>query len=549
MTVLRLLLLGAGVVASTPPASTAQSGAPLPAVAFAEDRSEFTFSYHGNISFPNAVWVVGSTPELGAWDVTKSVKLSQMGSSTWELPTSMPAGRAFEYKFISRSILAGTGGDPTNATDLTGVLWGQSSGLRVSPRRVIWARLEIPDPLVRWINADGAVGSASFRRVAVGGSDGDWFYLAPAAGIPEQGGSFWIESGDGSVRIPSDGAFTTTLVELFLQGGEIFAYEPAPVVSAPQRRVIQVTTTDPDLGYTFDRRLVIYLPRGYDEHTERRYPVLYFHDGQVAFSDNPNRAWHAQIANAEGAAAGLMREAILVGVFHGSDRGADYLDPSIMGRGDLYLHWLSEHVKPLIDASYRTLTGPRDTGSVGASFGGVAAIYHGWERPDVFGLIGSFSPSFWATSIDNTLEEGDAKGVRVYLDSGDSGTSNDGYENTSVARDRILRRAAEPNVFGEHVYHVVGHGDQHHEVYWAERLPNAMRFLLPAHEQTGGFPKICEADFVEPWGVINLNDLLVYLGEFTTRSGNAQLVEPFVDAPDLNDLLAYINRYAGGCTD
>jgi len=64
------------------------------------------------------------------------------------------------------------------------------------------------------------------------------------------------------------------------------------------------------------------------------------------------------------------------------------------------------------------------------------------------------------------------KPARVYVDNGDSGPSNDDMTNTAA-----LAQAYQ-NVGYITVQHVVGHGDQHNETAWAERLPGALRFLL-----------------------------------------------------------------------
>ncbi|MEM0982959.1 MAG: alpha/beta hydrolase-fold protein [Planctomycetota bacterium] len=521
---------------------------PAPATAsFAAERGLVTLSYDGSVSFPQAVWVVGSTPELGAWDVTKAVKMVPTGGASWGIDIALPAGQSFEYKFISRSILAGSGDDPVNASDLSGVQSMQVPGEAAFDVRSVWARLEMTEPSVHWIDANGQAGSVRLRAAVLNDDVSNPVFFAPSAGTVAEGAVFWIEDGASDARIPAEGAFNSTLKRVFVQDGDLYSYEPAHHVSAPRRNGFRFQASDTAMDYAFDRQVDVYLPRGYDEHSDRSYPVLYFQDGQVAFSDNPNRAWHAQQASHDLARQGLAREMIIVAIHHGSDRGADYLDPSIMGEGDKYLDFLVNHLKPHVDSTYRTLTGPEHTGSVGASYGGVAAFYHGWQRPDVFGLVGAFSPSFWATAIETGVQYGGARDIKVYLDSGDAGNSNDGYENTLVTRDRLLLRNEVPNTYGDAIYHVVGHGDLHHERYWAQRLPNAMRYLLPAYEQTGPLPDVCDADFAEPWNVVNLQDLFVYIGAYLDGSAEAQLAYPFGSTPDINDLFAYIAAYTEGC--
>jgi hypothetical protein len=68
-----------------------------------------------------------------------------------------------------------------------------------------------------------------------------------------------------------------------------------------------------------------------------------------------------------------------------------------------------------------------------------------------------------------------AKPLRVYVDSGDSGPSNDDVTNTTelAARYRSVGYTDKKDLL-----HVVAPGAQHNEIYWAARLPGAMRFLL-----------------------------------------------------------------------
>ena len=87
----------------------------------------------------------------------------------------------------------------------------------------------------------------------------------------------------GSGPAPS-GHYATPLDAFFLQDGHLFTYVPAPAVS-PHRR--DYDPADPPLVRSAilgeERGYRVMLPRGYDEHQTRRYPVLYAHDGWLWF--------------------------------------------------------------------------------------------------------------------------------------------------------------------------------------------------------------------------------------------------------------------------
>ena len=102
---------------------------------------------------------------------------------------------------------------------------------------------------------------------------------------------------------------------------------PSGFVSASQ--VIKI----PDFaGSLPPRALYVYLPRGYAEHIDKRYPVLYMHDGQNCFEtyseDSYAGTWRAEEAADAVIGSGQMRECIIVGVSNGrNERMAEYLPP------------------------------------------------------------------------------------------------------------------------------------------------------------------------------------------------------------------------------
>ena len=117
---------------------------------------------------------------------------------------------------------------------------------------------------------------------------------------------------------------------------------------------------------------------------------------------------------------------------------------------------------------------------MGSSLGGLASAYAGVTRADVFGLVGEMSPSTWwgGTVIlaeVSTTPTRPAKPLRVYVDSGDSGASNDDVVNTTELAARY-RKAGYTDA--KDLLHVVQPGAQHNEFYWAQRLPAALHFLL-----------------------------------------------------------------------
>ncbi len=238
------------------------------------------------------------------------------------------------------------------------------------------------------------------------------------------------------------------------------------------------------LGNT--RGVYVYLPPTYLENPTARMPVLYLHDGQNLF--DPAAAfggvtWRVPETMDAAASDGRFREAIVVGPENaGADRIAEYT-PTVDatyggGRGALYLRMLIEELRPKVDAELRTRPGREDTVLLGSSLGGLISSYAGTRHGDVFGLVGAMSPSVWwddRVLLDEVAQSSPPLPLRVYVDSGDSGPSNDGVTDTAALASAYRTLGY---VDGVTLRSVVQAGATHTESAWASRLPGALEFLL-----------------------------------------------------------------------
>jgi len=244
----------------------------------------------------------------------------------------------------------------------------------------------------------------------------------------------------------------------------------------------------------FPGRMVrVWLPPGY-KTGQARYPVVYVHDGQNFFDPGgPFGSWSADKVAAEEMRAGRVRTAILVGIDNTPDRVREYLPPpdvvpegrpaaGEVGRADLSARYLLEVVKPYIDRTYRTLRGRDHTLALGASMGGVVSHYLLDRHGDVFHAAGVFSPAYWASPkfFAESLRKPKPPG-RIYLDMGTR-------EGRSYWPDVI--RLYQHWVTGgagirEDLWFQAGIRAEHNERAWKERLPAALRFLLPPESGSG----------------------------------------------------------------
>ena len=220
-----------------------------------------------------------------------------------------------------------------------------------------------------------------------------------------------------------------------------------------------------------EHRFRVFLPPGYHENTLKKYPVLYMHDGQNLFFEEEafvGNTWRTDEVLNMLDKMNAIEEVIVVGIFP-HNRITEYTMPGYKDYG----RFLVEVLKPLIDAKYRTLPGPRTTAVMGSSLGGVVSFYLGWQWPDVFGKIACLSSTF--TYRDNLLDRVSSerkRKIRIYLDSGWPG---DNYEATRSMRDRLMWKGYRP---GSELFYLAFPEAKHDENAWAARSPIPFQFLF-----------------------------------------------------------------------
>lgn len=257
--------------------------------------------------------------------------------------------------------------------------------------------------------------------------------------------------------------------------------------------------------YVPSRQVWIWLPPDYSP--QQRYPVIYFHDGQMLFDSA--QTWNRQEWKVDETAALLIRQKqippfIAVGVANGGLRryteyfpakALSYLPRAHRDTGmlrmvgkplaDDYLKFLVYELKPFVDSTYATLPGARHTFLAGASMGGLISLYGALEYPNVFGgaaclsthWIGGFVPdTLIAAALHDYLADHLPKPgrIRLYFDYGTE-TLDRFYEPFQKHADRILQEAGySPQNWMTRRFD----GDEHAERAWSRRLAVPLVFLL-----------------------------------------------------------------------
>jgi enterochelin esterase-like enzyme len=240
------------------------------------------------------------------------------------------------------------------------------------------------------------------------------------------------------------------------------------------------------------RYLRVWLPPGYDDagNAGRHYPVLYLNDGQNLFESST--AFAGVEWQVDETADRLIREStvppmILVGMDNtGKERIREYMPfrsmhPRMLRvQGRYYPDFLMKEVMPFVERNYRAATGPENTGLGGSSLGGLIALYTAIARPGTIGRLLLESPSLWASGRQLVKESRSVRiwPERMFLAVGSSEAGSAARSRTVVDDVRELAAIMRRAVLSEsRLRLVVKDGAGHNEAAWAERFPEALRFL------------------------------------------------------------------------
>ena len=230
-----------------------------------------------------------------------------------------------------------------------------------------------------------------------------------------------------------------------------------------------------------DRKVIAYLPPGYEEEAERSYPILYMQDGQNLFGETGWRMAESADAAIE---AGEVEPLIIVGIASARERRIAEYTPTMDwklggGEADRYGRLLLEEVAPFLSANYRVRQGAANTGLGGSSMGGLAALYLGLKHDEIFGKLAILSPSVWWNhrAILDIVSGMTLKGrgrPRTWLDVGDA------EGRRAVTDVDLLARRLRTRGWRADLRYERAEGGTHDEAAWAQRVRPMLRFLFPA---------------------------------------------------------------------
>jgi predicted alpha/beta superfamily hydrolase len=233
-------------------------------------------------------------------------------------------------------------------------------------------------------------------------------------------------------------------------------------------------------GLNRSRSIRVYLPPSY-EHSKRRYPVLYMHDGQNLFDAATAYAGEWGVDETLNALAKTDKlEIIVVGIDNGQEKRLLELSPWTNKRfgeaeGKQYVQFIVDTLKPSIDQHYRTLPDRKNTAIMGSSMGGFISHYAIHEYPKVFSKAGIFSPSYWYSPdvFIQTREKPLPKSAKLYLMTG----AKEGDEALGDLNKMTALLQAQKHPASTLHSEVISDGE-HNEKLWRAEFPKAVLWLF-----------------------------------------------------------------------
>ncbi|MCC6605460.1 MAG: esterase family protein [Anaerolineae bacterium] len=245
------------------------------------------------------------------------------------------------------------------------------------------------------------------------------------------------------------------------------------------------------------REITVFLPPGYAQAGSRRYPTLYVNDGQ------DQAALHIRETLAKLFQRRQIPPIIVVAVPTNPHRLQEYgtavcPNAQILGtKAGEYGRFLTTELMPAINQQFRTSHNPAEVGIFGVSLGGLSAFDIAWNHPDLLGIVGVMSGSFWWRAAEDETQmppnqliapamvRGTAvkPPLRLWFEAAtqDEASDRDGNGVIDAIQD-TLELIAELKVLGfipgAEVVYVEVPGGRHNYDTWAEFFPHFLRWAF-----------------------------------------------------------------------
>jgi predicted alpha/beta superfamily hydrolase len=227
------------------------------------------------------------------------------------------------------------------------------------------------------------------------------------------------------------------------------------------------------------RDIIVWLPPSYFIDINKRYPVLYMHDGQNIIDPATSAFgydWRIDEVADSLIRIGLLEEIIIIGIYNNADRKDEYNYTSL---GYTYMDFIVKKLKPFIDNKYRTLPQPENTAVGGSSAGGLISMIMVWNYPTVFSKAACFSPALKIREINYVdsiaCYSGTKKNIKLYIDNGGVGIDAELLPGTNEMVATLQKKGYE---LGKDIMWYFDKEATHFESAWAKRVWHPLLFFF-----------------------------------------------------------------------
>lgn len=287
-----------------------------------------------------------------------------------------------------------------------------------------------------------------------------------------------------------------------------FPYKPMSMLTSGKLETIKLKM--PQFSDGRERTIRVWLPDEYEpKNSEKKYSVLYMHDGQNLFDAATSfiGEWEVDESLTKLMSNGY-EPTIVVGIDNGETERFNELSPSwelstagekhiFAPAGEKYADFIVNTVKPYIDEHYNTKPQREYTGIGGSSMGGVMSFYMAMEYADVFDYGIIFSPAMHVYSDDvlnKFLDNYDFTAMKnlpkLYLFAGvKTGNSEPGAPYDEACITKYVEIIKNTLTSREYPAEIIGtrtdeNGD-HGEYTWSKAFPIALQWLSDVREIPG----------------------------------------------------------------
>ena len=254
---------------------------------------------------------------------------------------------------------------------------------------------------------------------------------------------------------------------------------PACAIENTTPLVIGETFTIDSKILSETRRINVYLPPGYAESPDARFPVLYMPDGGMA-EDFLHVAGLVQVSVGNA----TMRPFLLVGI-ENTQRRRDMTGPTEnaedkkiaprVGGAEGFRAFIRQELMPQVKARYRTT---KETAIVGESLAGLFVVETFLLEPDLFDTYIAFDPSLWWNNQKLVNDSAERLRARLKLEKTlYFASSGDGFTEITQKFANILTKNAPPNIH----WHYEAMPDEKHSTIYHPAALKAFRSVFKPH--------------------------------------------------------------------